>query len=59
MNGIENFVPENCYVDQVAYVVRHGSRFPDSGAYNQWVALYDKVCSDCLLFLDILRADER
>jgi hypothetical protein len=27
----------------VAYVVRHGSRFPDSGAYAQWTTLYAKI----------------
>lgn len=43
VNGVENIVPENCYVEQVAYVVRHGSRFPDNGAYKEWVALYNKV----------------
>ena len=43
VNGIENIIPENCYVEQVAYVVRHGSRYPDSSAYNEWVALYKKV----------------
>ena len=43
VNGVDNTLPENCYVDQVAYVVRHGSRYPDGGAYAQWVALHEKV----------------
>ena len=43
IHKIENTVPDNCYVDQVAYVVRHGSRYPDNGAYQQWVTLYQKV----------------
>lgn len=43
MNGISSDVPENCYVDQVATVSRHGSRFPDKGAYNGWVELEKKV----------------
>lgn len=43
INGISNEVPEGCVVDQVAYVMRHGSRYPDSGAYAEWVALYQKV----------------
>jgi acid phosphatase len=30
-------------VEQVAYLVRHGSRFPDSGAYAQWTTLYAKI----------------
>lgn len=43
MNAVENVVPDGCYVEQVAYVSRHGSRYPDQGAYNEWVALYNKV----------------
>ncbi|CAD6446869.1 cdbe87df-5a4d-46a6-865a-c115761b38db [Sclerotinia trifoliorum] len=41
--GISNEVPDNCYVEQVAYNVRHGSRYPDSGAYAQWTALYAEI----------------
>jgi hypothetical protein len=41
--GISNAVPDNCVVEQVAYNVRHGSRYPDAGAYAQWTALYAKV----------------
>jgi hypothetical protein len=41
--GVGNEVPEGCVVEQVAYVSRHGSRYPDSGAYAQWAALYGKV----------------
>ena len=43
INEIDNSVPEGCVVEQVAYNVRHGSRYPDSGAYAQWTALYAKV----------------
>ena len=43
INGVDNTMPDNCYVEQMAYVVRHGSKCPDSGAYQQWVALYEKV----------------
>ncbi|KAH7321508.1 histidine phosphatase superfamily [Rhexocercosporidium sp. MPI-PUGE-AT-0058] len=43
VNGISNAVPEGCTVEQVAYQARHGSRYPDTGAYNEWVALYTKV----------------
>ncbi|ROV87494.1 hypothetical protein VMCG_10507 [Cytospora schulzeri] len=38
-------VPENCYVDQAAYVVRHGSRYPDSGAYSGWVDMQERFSS--------------
>jgi hypothetical protein len=48
VNEIDNTVPENCYVDQVTYVVRHGSRHPDSGAYEQWAALCERVRSRVL-----------
>jgi hypothetical protein len=43
VNGVSSAVPDGCVVDQAAYVVRHGSRYPDQGAYNEWVALYTKV----------------
>ena len=43
VNGVENKIPEGCSVDQVFYIARHGSRYPDNGAYNEWVALYNKV----------------
>jgi hypothetical protein len=41
--GISNAVPDNCVVEQVSYNVRHGSRYPDSGAYAQWTTLFAKV----------------
>ncbi|KAI1279767.1 histidine acid phosphatase [Xylaria sp. FL0933] len=40
--GISSNVPENCYVDQAAYMTRHGSRYPDSGAYEGWVAMQER-----------------
>lgn len=43
VNGVENVIPEGCIVDQVAYVARHGSRYPDTGAYNGWVELHNRV----------------
>jgi acid phosphatase len=43
VSGESNDVPEGCTVENVAYVVRHGSRYPDSGAYAEWTALYAKV----------------
>ncbi|KAE8357053.1 histidine phosphatase superfamily [Aspergillus coremiiformis] len=41
VNKIDSTVPEGCSVDQAVYVVRHGSRYPDPGAYNQWKSLYE------------------
>ncbi|KAL2067899.1 hypothetical protein VTL71DRAFT_15997 [Oculimacula yallundae] len=43
INGISNEVPEGCTVEQVSYNLRHGSRYPDTGAYNEWKAIYDKI----------------
>ncbi|KFA60249.1 hypothetical protein S40285_08077 [Stachybotrys chlorohalonatus IBT 40285] len=37
VHGISTDVPDNCYVDQAAYVLRHGSRYPDAGAHSGWV----------------------
>ena len=41
--GISTEVPENCYVDQAAYVSRHGSRYPDPGAYDEWTEMESRV----------------
>jgi hypothetical protein len=35
--------PEGCSVDQAAFSSRHGSRYPDPGAYNGWLTLSAKV----------------
>ncbi|KAI1076310.1 histidine acid phosphatase [Whalleya microplaca] len=40
--GISPEVPKNCHVDQAAYVLRHGSRYPDKGAYEGWVSMYER-----------------
>ncbi|CAE6467132.1 unnamed protein product [Rhizoctonia solani] len=36
-------VPGGCVVDQVAIASRHGSRYPDPGAYSEWLALEAKT----------------
>ena len=41
--GLGTDPPAGCTVDQAIFVSRHGSRYPDKGAYNEWIALYDKV----------------
>ncbi|KAF4120608.1 multiple inositol-polyphosphate phosphatase / 2,3-bisphosphoglycerate 3-phosphatase [Geosmithia morbida] len=41
--GIPNEVPVGCTVDQAVYIVRHGSRYPDPGAYAEWVDLHEKL----------------
>ncbi|KAF3063673.1 Repressible acid phosphatase [Daldinia childiae] len=40
--GISPEPPRNCHVDRAAYVSRHGSRYPDQGAYNGWVSMYER-----------------
>ncbi|KAF5502436.1 Acid phosphatase PHO1 [Colletotrichum aenigma] len=42
VNEISSDIPENCFVDQAAYVSRHGSRYPDPGAYNGWVSMQER-----------------
>ncbi|KZO96059.1 phosphoglycerate mutase-like protein [Calocera viscosa TUFC12733] len=41
--GIPKEIPEGCVVDQAAYVVRHGARYPEPGSYTGWVTLYNKL----------------
>ncbi|KAJ5355567.1 hypothetical protein N7517_010176 [Penicillium concentricum] len=43
VNGINSEVPDQCTIRQAAYAVRHGSRFPDTGSYEAWVALHEKI----------------
>ncbi|KAL2783957.1 histidine phosphatase superfamily [Aspergillus keveii] len=45
VNKISSDVPEGCSVDQAVYVVRHGSRYPDPGAYAEWQALHEAIQS--------------
>ncbi|KAH9999148.1 phosphoglycerate mutase-like protein [Xylariaceae sp. FL0662B] len=40
--GISPEVPEDCHVDQAAYVSRHGSRYPDKGAYEGWLSMFER-----------------
>ncbi|KAH9910101.1 histidine acid phosphatase [Xylariomycetidae sp. FL2044] len=40
--GVSSEVPGDCYVEQAAYVSRHGSRYPDQGAYSGWVSMYER-----------------
>ncbi|KAI1139045.1 phosphoglycerate mutase-like protein [Hypoxylon sp. FL0543] len=41
--GISPDIPHNCHVDRAAYVSRHGSRYPDQGAYDGWVSMYERL----------------
>jgi hypothetical protein len=43
MTGISSETAQGCKIDQAVYVSHHGSRYPDPGAYDAWVALYNKV----------------
>lgn len=46
MNNISPEVPEGCVVDQAAYISRHGSRYPDTGAYNGWVSAAERFSGE-------------
>ncbi|KAJ3010023.1 hypothetical protein NUW54_g2610 [Trametes sanguinea] len=41
--GISPATPPQCVVDQAAYIVRHGSRFPEPGSFAGWQALFAKL----------------
>ncbi|KAK6426506.1 hypothetical protein LTR95_016123 [Oleoguttula sp. CCFEE 5521] len=43
VNNISPDAPQGCRVDQAAFTSRHGSRYPDPGAYNGWVTLAAKI----------------
>ncbi|KAK8237080.1 putative histidine acid phosphatase [Phyllosticta capitalensis] len=49
---IEPTAPIGCTVDMAAFLSRHGSRFPDKGAYAEWVALEKKIQSATNLTTD-------
>ncbi|KAG6010182.1 hypothetical protein E4U21_007659 [Claviceps maximensis] len=43
VHGIPWTLDMGCEVDQAAYVLRHGSRYPDRGAYDGWLDLIDRI----------------
>ncbi|KXN92492.1 Acid phosphatase PHO1 [Leucoagaricus sp. SymC.cos] len=40
--GISEETPDGCVVDQAAYIVRHGSRYPEPGSFVGWQNLFEK-----------------
>lgn len=60
--NISSDAPEGCTVDQVAFAARHGSRYPDPGAYSGWLDLSEKVSScrlSSLRYTNILINEQR
>ncbi|KAF1927276.1 acid phosphatase PHO12 precursor [Didymella exigua CBS 183.55] len=43
VTGISSEVPAGCKVELAAFFSRHGSRYPDNGAYNEWKDLYSRI----------------
>ncbi|KAJ7096500.1 phosphoglycerate mutase-like protein [Mycena crocata] len=41
-DGISLDTPAGCVVDQAAYILRHGSRYPEPGSFAGWQALFAK-----------------
>ncbi|KAG6872779.1 hypothetical protein C0995_006699 [Termitomyces sp. Mi166 len=41
-DGIPTLIPSNCKIDQAAYILRHGSRYPEPGSFNGWQSLFAK-----------------
>ncbi|KAF2465693.1 acid phosphatase PHO12 precursor [Lindgomyces ingoldianus] len=52
LTGISSEVPSGCVIDQAAFVSRHGSRYPDQGAYNEWVNLSSRIHAAKFAVLD-------
>ncbi|KAF9443372.1 phosphoglycerate mutase-like protein [Macrolepiota fuliginosa MF-IS2] len=40
--GVPLELPDGCVVDQAAWFVRHGSRYPEPGSFTGWEALFSK-----------------
>ncbi|KAH9862982.1 hypothetical protein J1614_010711 [Plenodomus biglobosus] len=43
VTGISSEIPSGCRVDLAAFFSRHGSRYPDTGAYAEWTSLYQRL----------------
>ncbi|KAI5780071.1 putative histidine acid phosphatase [Geopyxis carbonaria] len=43
--GTADSIPAGCTVTKAIYISRHGSRYPDPGAWKEWQALYTKLNS--------------
>ncbi|KAG7095621.1 hypothetical protein E1B28_006345 [Marasmius oreades] len=41
-SNINTDLPEGCTVDQAAYILRHGARYPEPGSFNGWKGLFAK-----------------
>ncbi|KAI0050834.1 phosphoglycerate mutase-like protein [Auriscalpium vulgare] len=42
-SGIQVDTPAGCVVDQAAYIVRHGARYPEPGSFASWQSLFSKI----------------
>ncbi|KAF8878775.1 phosphoglycerate mutase-like protein [Infundibulicybe gibba] len=42
-SGVPIATPAGCVVDQAAFIVRHGSRYPEPGSFTGWQALFSKI----------------
>ncbi|THU89422.1 phosphoglycerate mutase-like protein [Dendrothele bispora CBS 962.96] len=40
--GVPSTVPDGCVVDQAAWFLRHGSRYPEPGSFTGWENLFAK-----------------
>lgn len=47
VNGLGQDVPEDCRVNRAIYTVRHGSRYPDLGAWKEWQAFTTRYIHLC------------
>jgi acid phosphatase len=52
VTGISSDVPAGCKVELSAFFSRHGSRYPDTGAYNGWVGFSQRLQNATLTVTD-------
>ncbi|KAF1961874.1 acid phosphatase PHO12 precursor [Byssothecium circinans] len=45
VTNISSEIPAGCVVDQAAFFSRHGSRYPDPGAYREWLDLSTRIAA--------------
>ncbi|KAL5115349.1 hypothetical protein ACEQ8H_006725 [Pleosporales sp. CAS-2024a] len=43
VTGVSSDVPAGCQVELAAFFSRHGSRYPDTGAYNGWLDIQKRL----------------
>ncbi|KAF2845550.1 acid phosphatase-like protein [Plenodomus tracheiphilus IPT5] len=57
VTAISSDIPSGCKVDLAAFFSRHGSRYPDTGAYAEWTSLYQRLQASAPLQVNDTKLD--